>query len=63
VITIKDASLAKLSSKPIFGVKLSSILNELSFFDIITAFVGDSLQCIDEGVMKQLADLRFSSSN
>lgn len=61
--TITDARLAKLSSKPVLGVKSSSILNELPYFDIITAFVGDSLHCVDQGVMKQLADLWFSSSN
>ncbi len=61
--TKQNARLAKLSSKPVLGVKSSSILNELPFFDIISAFVGDSLHCIDQGVMKQLADLWFSSSN
>jgi hypothetical protein len=61
--TLNDARLAKFSFKPVLGVKSSSILNKLPLLEIITAIVGNSLHCVDQGVMKQLADLWFSSSN
>ena len=61
--TLINARLAKLSLNPVLGVKSFSILNKLPSFDIISAFVVDSLHCVDQGATKQLADLWFSSSN
>jgi hypothetical protein len=61
--TLINARFANLSSNPVLGVKSFSILNKLPHFDIISAFVGDSLHCVDQGVTKQLAELWFCPSN
>ena len=45
------------------GVKTFSILNKLPYFNIISALVGDSLHCVDQGATEHLAELWFCSSN